>query len=289
MTVLRPASLRRIEIDRSVALLLALWVLTMISLPIVKWVLGEAALEQGIVVGVLTQTLVVLFILIRAWGWRRTLVTSAVVVVLAWLSEALGNATGFPFGDYSYTEVLQPQVADVPLLIPLAWLMMLPPAWAVAQVITGGTDPQTVLGRTLDRRQVAFVLVSALAFTAWDLFLDPQMVAWNFWQWDNPSGYFGIPWVNFLGWLLVSALITALALPAGHSVDRDRSTPLPVSPLLVVYAITWALESIGQLLFWDLPGPALVGFLAMGAILFWAARKAAKRANIYNRAESGPP
>jgi hypothetical protein len=51
-------------------------------------------------------------------------------------------------------------------LVPLAWLMMLPPAWAVARLVAGGPG-------------IAFILTAALAFTAWDLFLDPQMVAWG--------------------------------------------------------------------------------------------------------------
>jgi len=237
----------RIELDRSLSLLLGLWTLTLISLPIVRWVAGMAALQHGIVVSVLIQVLVVLVILWRAWGGRRALWIGTIVVFCAWAVEAIGRSTGWPFGAYDYTPVLQPQLAGVPWLIPLAWLMMLPPAWAVARVIAS-------------QRRLAFIGVSALAFTAWDLFLDPQMVAWNFWEWAEPGGYFGIPWVNFLGWMLASGLITALVNPPD----------LPVVPLVIVYALTWALEFVGQLFFWQLPGPAIVGFVGMGSMLLWA-------------------
>ena len=110
---------------------------------------------------------------------------------------------------------------------------------------------------------MAFIALSAAAFTAWDLFLDPQMVAWNFWVWDQPGQYFGIPWVNFLGWLLVSALVTVVARPRG----------LPVLPLLVVYTVTWALQTFGQLFFWGLPGPALMGGVVMGSLVVLALRR----------------
>jgi putative membrane protein len=139
----------------------------------------------------------------------------------------------------------------VPLLIPLAWLMMLPPAWAVGSWLSG-TD-----------RGLRFVLVSAGAFTAWDLFLDPQMVAWGYWQWATPGGYFGIPWLNFGGWFLSSALITLVARPSA----------LPIKPLLLIYIITWLLQSIGQALFWAMPGPALVGFLVMGSFVLLTIRR----------------
>ena len=242
-----------------VAAFLIVWVLAMISLPILKWVLGEQALPVGISVGVLLQAMAVLSILIWTWGSRRTWVAAGVILVCAWGVEFVGHTTGFPFGAYAYTELLQPQIGGVPLLIPLAWLMMLPSAWAVARRIVGRWVADRWAG-------LAFVLISALALTVWDLFLDPQMVGWNLWTWDQPGGYFGIPWINFAGWLLASALITALArrlAPLDHLPDR---------PLLAIYAITWALETIGELIFWGLPGPALVGGAAMGALLLWALR-----------------
>lgn len=222
--------------------LLIVWVLTMISLPIVRYYGNTAVFNSGVVLSVLVQALLVLRIVQNAWGWRHTARAVIIVGMLAWGAEAVGSATGFPFGAYHYTKALQPQLLHVPLVIPLAWFMMLPPAWAIAQHLAGS------------RSRLAFVAVSAAAFTAWDLFLDPQMVSWNFWVWANPGGYFGIPWVNFGGWLLVAAVITAVIKPK----------PLPLRPLLLIYTITWALESTGLLLFWNLPGPALAGFAGMG-------------------------
>lgn len=237
---------------RSVILFLLLWVLTMITLPIVGWTLGDAALRQGMSVGVLIQFAAVLAALQSAWGWKHTLQVFFIVTGIAFFAEWLGSTTGFPFGKYHYTALLQPQVGGVPLLIPLAWMMMLPPAWAVAQTILGAKS-----------RLAAWqgVLLSAFAFTAWDLFLDPQMTAWGFWVWETPGAYFGIPLVNFVGWLLVSAIITVVVQPSG----------LPLVPLLVIYGITWFLQSVGLGIFWSQPLPALVGFLGMGCfvVLAW--------------------
>ena len=231
-----------------VAIMLTIWVITMISLPIVRYVWDEPGVRWGVVAGVVLQTITVLFILYKAWGAVRTIFTALGVSILAWSAEAVGASTGLLFGAYQYTDKLQPQLGHVPLLIPLAWLMMLPPAWAVAQRLTGST------------RGWRFVAISAMALTAWDLFLDPQMVAWGLWAWENPGGYFGIPWHNYLGWLAVSALITLLLRPP----------KLPVLPLLLIYTITWALETIGLLAFWGLPGPALVGFVVMGLLVLLA-------------------
>jgi putative membrane protein len=101
---------------------------------------------------------------------------------------------------------------------------------------------------------LAFSLLSGLAFTAWDLYLDPQMVAQELWRWQTPGGYFGIPWQNYLGWVVTSSLLTLLIRPA----------PLPRLPLLAIYGITWLFQAIGLGLFWGQPGPALAGFAGMG-------------------------
>ncbi len=234
------------------------WVFVMISLPIIRWTFGEYALVYGIVAGVIIQVIVVMTILIQDWGWRKAIMTGLGVVVFAWVAEWIGSSTNSLFGGYYYTDHLHPQLLGVPLLIPLAWLMMLPPSWAIAVAILGFPTKLTTL-----RERMAFIGLSMLAFTAWDLYLDPQMVEWGFWVWDHPGGYFGIPWSNYLGWLVVSGIITALF----------GRVNLPVGPLIIIYAITWILQGIGEFFFWGLRGPAIVGFICMGLMLFFALRK----------------
>lgn len=246
--------------------LLPLWVLIMIAVPILLWTGGEDALRTGVAAGVVAQFLTVMAILLQYWGIRRTLRAVAIVLPLTWLIEFVGSTTGVPFGVYTYTDALQPQLGHVPLLIPMAWLMMLPPAWAVASAVVG------------EKKRVPFVLVSALAFTAWDLFLDPQMVGWGYWVWSYPGPYFGIPLVNFGGWLLASALVTAAVRP------RE----LPVVPLLAIYTVTWILQLIGQLFFWQMPGPALVGGTAMGLFVIAAWRRT-KMPRPHQAVSSGVP
>lgn len=232
---------------------IGMWLLTMVSLPIIGWTWGEAALIRGMSAGVVMQGLAVLSILIHAWGWSQTFRAFVIVGVLSFSAEFIGSTTGFPFGKYHYTDVLQPELGGVPLLIPLAWMMMLPPAWAVARAILANHEFNST-------QRIKFILLSAAAFTAWDLFLDPQMVGWNFWVWEIPGQYFGIPLVNYLGWLLVSAILTFAANP------KD----IPVTPLMAVYALTWILQTIGQGVFWGQPGPALFGYIGMGIFVYLA-------------------
>jgi uncharacterized membrane protein len=235
-------------------LAIAVWLAAMIAFPIAYWTIGPEVIPVCITIAAIAQGVAVYVALSSRFGWGA-LYYLAAIAAMTWLAEAVGSRTGVPFGEYQYTDVLQPQIGGVPALIPFAWFMMLPPAWAVAQIIL--SDPA---GRPTLRYRTTFAAVSALALTAWDLFLDPQMVGWNFWQWAHPEGYFGIPWSNYAGWLIVSFLVSFVLCPPA----------LPKLPLVAIYACVWFLQSVGLALFWGMPGPALVGSVAMAAMMMWA-------------------
>lgn len=239
--------------------LLGLWLLLMIAMPWLQFFFGNDIIPIGVTVAAVLQASAVFYFVQAQWGLQRALLTFAIVAVLTWGAEFIGHNTGIPFGEYSYTSSLQPQIAGVPLLIPVAWFMLLPSSWVMAQLIIGKRDSVS--------KHIAFVLVSALALTVWDLFLDPQMVAWGFWEWANPVGYFGIPYINYFGWFLVSALVTLIVRPA----------KLEPVPFVLIYGIVWFLQMIGQGVIWQQIGPAIVGTLAMGSIMviaYWRSREA---------------
>ncbi|MBA3868447.1 MAG: carotenoid biosynthesis protein [Anaerolineae bacterium] len=227
--------------------LIGLWALAMMSLPIVLWTVGNGFLPNAVTVTTGLQAIAVIVVLGTAWGWQRTLASIVTIAVLGWLVEYIGSTTGVPFGAYTYTARLQPHLSGVPLLIPVAWFMLLPCAWTVAAYIADG-------------RRWLFVLLSVLAFVAWDLFLDPQMVTWDFWRWSQPSGYFGIPWSNYIGWALAALVMTLIVRPPAK----------PLRLLLVIYGLTWFFETFGLLFFWNLVGPALIGSVVMGGFLIAA-------------------
>jgi len=237
---------------------LALWVALLIATPVSVWLAGDDLFPLMATFGVLAQAAATLIALASGWPAGRVLVALAVVSGGAWAVEALGSATGFPFGAYDYTGALQPQLAGVPLVISLAWFMMLVPAWAMAEAILA--NHRDNLGSWYTPLHA---VLAGGAFTAWDLYLDPQMVSHELWAWEEPGGYFGIPWTNFLGWWLAATLLTLLIRP----------TKLPRARLMLIYTLTWVFQAIGLGLFWGQPGPALVGFLSMGIFVIWAWRK----------------
>ena len=163
------------------------------------------------------------------WGGARSAAAAAAVVVAATAVEGAGSRTGFPFGRYRYTGALQPTVAGVPVIVPLAWLAMAVPSREVAHA--------ALWKRSTPLRRIA---LGAVALTAWDVFLDPQMVGEGYWSWVRTGRYRGIPLTNFAGWLLTS--VGVMALLEATLPPRLRQTD---TPLVGAYASMAALETLG--------------------------------------------
>ncbi len=173
-------------------------------------------------------------------------------------AEILGTATGFPFGCYHYAHRLGPELADVPLLVPLAWTGGLYPVWIAA-------------GLVCSRARLRIPL-TALGAVGWDLFLDPQMVAAGQWSWcaphPGPPGT-DIPYTNYLGWFAVALLMAALLTLLDRVVARPVTNPVvPVAVLLW----TWLGSALAHAVFLGLPASAGYGFLGLGIVgipLLW--------------------
>lgn len=173
----------------------------------------------------------------------------------ALLVEQIGMRTGWPFGNYEYSGSLGYQIYGVPLVVPFAWIMM--------------AHPILIVARRLSRGWV--FLVGGYGLMAWDLFLDPQMVAAGRWSWEitgrsvpfQPE----IPISNTFGWLLTGIGLMALL----HlTLPQERRAAGPNRTVAEFFFFwSWLSGIIANLFFFDRPGVALVGGVAMGALVVW--------------------
>ena len=191
----------------------------------------------------------------RRWGVPRAAGAVAITTLLTAATERIGTVTGRPFGRYAYTAALQPQVAGVPVVVPMAWLAMAVPARETAHAALGARS-----------NRATRIVAGAAALTAWDLFLDPQMVGEDYWRWARPGHYRGIPVSNYLGWfatgLVVMAVLEAV-LPPGE----------PVPGLVAEYGIMAVMETVGFASFLDDRSVATIGGVGMLPVAALAAAR----------------
>jgi len=177
------------------------------------------------------NSLIVIVLLFCLWhassvlGVRLTLVFFTITAVTSWIFEEIGVATGLIYGPYHYTATLGPWLGSVPVLIPLAWFMLIYPSYVVANLIVDGWPVGTPGGRG---HFVGLALLGALVMTAWDLVVDPVLSGPTVgaWVWERGGPYYGVPIQNYLGWIVTTFTVYLLY----RSVER-RSTSQPVGAL----------------------------------------------------------
>jgi uncharacterized membrane protein len=187
-------------------------------------------------------------------GARTAVTVLALLGAGGLLVEAVGTASGVPFGRYAYTGSLGPALLGVPLVVPLAWVMMGWPAYLVGARLGTGTMPR--------------LAIAAWALASWDLFLDPQMVANGQWRWSDPSptlpGVPGVPVTNYAGWLVVAAVLMVglrtAAGPAAETVSTRDGVPY------ALYLWTYLSSVLAHAVFFGVPAAALYGGVGMGAV-----------------------
>ena len=131
----------------------------------------------------------------------RGLAAGLLIGALAFAVEYVGVVTGWPFGRYVYTPVLQPQIAGtVPLAICFAWLMVVPCAWEVARRLVPSS-----YGRW------PALLASASLVLLLDLQIETVAAHINgYWRWFDGGPYHGVPTQNFAAWWVVGLALSAL-------------------------------------------------------------------------------
>ena len=135
---------------------------------------------------------------LRRYSLKEFLIFFVIAFIVSNFYENLSILTGFPFGHYHYTDALGPKLFLVPLLIAPAYFGCGYLAWSLAHVFVG------VFGSKLRAEQIWRVpLVAAFVMVMWDLTMDPiAATVQKQWIWHDGGSYFGVPFVNYLGWLL---------------------------------------------------------------------------------------
>lgn len=239
------------------------------ALPAVGQALFGWSLSGGGVVYILLGSATVALYACRTIGWRTWLLFMLPAMGLSLGSELLGTSTGFPFGHYSYLNGLGYKIAGlVPFTIPLSWFYVGLSTYLLAWA---GLNAVGVKGWT---KQVGAIALGALLLTAWDFVLDPAMsqTAYPFWEFRDPSQFFGMPYRNLMGWLGTGAMFMSVAAFFWHRTTIVLTRSQLTIPL-IIYLVNFAFGAIITLCqldigFWI---PTAIGTLlgVLPAVILW--------------------
>ncbi len=130
----------------------------------------------------------------KKWiGWQDALILFAVLGIFALLLETNAIITGFPYGHFGYSELLGYKFFGyVPWTVGFAWTPLVLAAFAISA--------------NLFDHKLLRVASTALILIIFDLTLDAGAVLLGFWKYENGGIYYGVPFLNFVGWAFSGAL-----------------------------------------------------------------------------------
>jgi len=235
---------------------------------------GQTAVALGAVAGLLHA--------MSHLGWRRAMGIFVIGFCIALAAEFVGATTDAPFGANPYstqpgdpftTELGYLMGGRVPFNIPASWFFMLYASLAICGRLLAARDDAMSRWR--------WAAVAALVLTAWNVALDPAMIATSHWlpylPWAEDAslgrgllyaGFYGAPLSNLIGWLLTGTLVARVMLaivPPSAWAARVSPSNLPLF-LYGVNALLPLLICVGR----GMWGAVLFGAIAMAIPLVLA-------------------
>lgn len=199
----------------------------------IRWVLLVAILITSFVsvknglLAILVYFLPTIFIFMhgsRFLGKKNITIFFVVVFAVTFISEYLGVNTGKLFGEYYYNTVGNgPLVGGVPPLLMLTYFSISYGTYWVMRIILG--DFGIIKGAKI----LWLSLLGGLIATLTDLAADPVNSTVNkVYIWTNGGIFFGVPYMNFTGWLIeISVFFLIISLIFAYVTKSPRLKSIP--------------------------------------------------------------
>lgn len=153
-------------------------------------------------------------------GWRKTIYFTFAGYLLSFLSEFFSINTGFPYGWYYYIEATKNKelwIAGVPFFDSLSYVFLAYCSYSAALLVVSPVkawrwDFVTLETRSI-RKSFSVLLLGSLFQVFLDIIIDPVALQGHRWFLGQIYGYretgyhFGVPFSNYAGWWLVSAVM----------------------------------------------------------------------------------
>ena len=166
---------------------------------------------------------------------RRGVMAFTLLLAYTYAIEYIGAITGLPYGEFSYGVSLGPMFLDtIPYALPVFFVPLVLNSYLLCLLL---------LGERADSMAVRLPVIAATV-VAVDLVLDPAAVALGFWSFTE-GGYYGVPPINYAGWILSAVVATALvdlAFRRHDLLERISTTPYMLDDM-VSFVLLWGLIS----------------------------------------------
>lgn len=186
-------------------------------------------------------------------GFGRGLLVLLTLGVFALVVETIAVKTGLPYGKFSFGDALGYKLlGTTPWPVAFAYPPLLLGAFWLARKVTGGK------GATM---------LTALFSVIANVVVTPALTRMQLWNWETPGPFYGVPIMNFAGWL-ITGLLGALVLSALWGETKTRRS-LGYS----LFAIVWFWAGVNLGLQQWLPGGIGIAIGFMLLLIVWQEKR----------------
>jgi bisanhydrobacterioruberin hydratase len=133
-----------------------------------------------------------LFLLLKKYPQSKFLAWLLITFLITLALEIIGVRTGLVFGQYTYGSTLLVQLFNVPVVIGVAWVVIVLGAVQIADKITDNLWLQLPL--------------AGLLGLATDIILEPVAIKLGYWSWAGGP----VPLQNYLAWFIITVVFAGL-------------------------------------------------------------------------------
>lgn len=187
---------------------------------------------------------------VRVFGVVKGLVMFGIFGLYALIFESIAISTGIPYGAFAYGSSIGGKIYG---LVP--WTVLF--SWTP---IVFGLLPVAV---QIAKRGSLRWLVMTVGLLLVDLVLDPAAVHLGFWSWESGGFYYGVPFVNFVGWIVSGgiAAVMLIYLSSGLSARVYEYRSLFMTSLLMILGFWTSVAFVSELYLPCFLGSILIFFL----------------------------
>ncbi len=136
------------------------------------------------------QTVILFSYILNYFDKKKIIISAVIISLTGFAAEYIGLKTGFPFGTYTYGEILHPKLFGVPVIISLLWYSV-----SIISFI--------LVSYYSERPEIVKIFSAAVLVLGYDILLEPFAAFVNdYWTWENGK----IPLINYFSWFFISLL-----------------------------------------------------------------------------------
>jgi putative membrane protein len=191
------------------------------------------------------------YLAIIMWlGIKKGILFLIIISIYALSIETFAIITGFPYSQFSYTNLIGFKLFGyTPYTVPFAYVPIFIGCIYLASLKV--------------KSYWKILLITAFLVLIADIVLDPAAVALNFWTYKTQGIFYGVPLMNFLGWILTGFLAALIAMVMLRDTLNDINKPEAMVSSLFLILCFWAPACI-YLKLWI---PGIIGIFFLVFIL----------------------